>query len=205
MKSTIFYYSIRWYLYSSNINLNLISQCILYSICLIDNVLYFTHFVFQEGDFKCDQCDKLFLLQNSLDRHRSIDHAKGDIFQCAECEHVFTQKADLIEHMQTHPLNKPFSCKQCNKDFTRKYHLDRHVAQTGCDGMPRHEFRCQVICFCIFMICHVFYLNILYMWRIRKFLIKFNRSGWQIKYQWVRSKQISEWLLNKITTAIKTN
>lgn len=100
--------------------------------------------VLQEGDFKCDQCDKLFLLQNSLDRHRSIEHAEGDVFQCAECEHSFSQKAELIEHMRTHPLNKPFSCKQCNKDFTRKYHLDRHVAQTGCDGTPRHEFRCQV-------------------------------------------------------------
>lgn len=96
------------------------------------------------GDLKCDLCEKLFLVSISLDRHRSIEHPKDDVFQCTECETACTEKPVFIEHVRTHPLNKPFSCRQCNKEFTRKYHLDRHVAQTGCDGTPRHEFRCQV-------------------------------------------------------------
>ncbi|KAK4884706.1 hypothetical protein RN001_000977 [Aquatica leii] len=96
------------------------------------------------GDFKCLLCEKLFFTQTSLERHKSIEHSTGNIWSCPECNDTFEERTLLLEHMQTHPLTKVFSCRQCNREFTRKYHLDRHVAQTGCDGTPRNQFQCQV-------------------------------------------------------------
>ncbi|KAF5291291.1 hypothetical protein FQA39_LY03442 [Lamprigera yunnana] len=96
------------------------------------------------GDLKCDSCDKLFFMQTNLDRHKALEHTIGDTWPCPECALIFTERSALLEHIPTHPLNKIFSCLYCNREFTRKYHLDRHIAQTGCDGTPRNEFRCQV-------------------------------------------------------------
>lgn len=99
------------------------------------------------GDWKCDQCEKLFTSQSILDRHCSIEHPKGDVYKCVDCDKVLSKKEDLIDHMKAHPVSKPYSCKQCNKEFSRKYHLDRHVYQTGCSGVPKQEFKCQVLKF----------------------------------------------------------
>ncbi|KAF5274091.1 hypothetical protein FQR65_LT04489 [Abscondita terminalis] len=96
------------------------------------------------GDYKCDLCEKLFFSPMNLLRHKSIEHIKGDVWACSECDNTFLERSLLLEHMQTHPLIKAFSCRQCNREFTRKYHLDRHIAQTGCNGTPRNEFQCQV-------------------------------------------------------------
>ncbi|KAK5648329.1 hypothetical protein RI129_003221 [Pyrocoelia pectoralis] len=96
------------------------------------------------GDLKCVLCDKLFTTQHSLERHKSFDHSSGDLWPCPECDQIFSSRATLIEHIQSHPLNKLFSCQQCNREFTRKYHLDRHIGQTGCGGTPRNHFECQV-------------------------------------------------------------
>ncbi|XP_063919581.1 zinc finger protein ZFP2-like [Zophobas morio] len=96
------------------------------------------------GDFKCETCDKLFVQQNSLDRHCSIEHCEGDIYKCVECKKEFKMKEHLIEHMKVHPLSKCIKCPDCSREFTRKYHLDRHIAQTGCNGAPRKTFVCKV-------------------------------------------------------------
>ncbi|RZC42188.1 zinc finger protein 2 -like protein [Asbolus verrucosus] len=96
------------------------------------------------GDFKCEKCDKLFVQQNSLDRHYSIEHCEGEIYKCVECKKELKQKELLIEHMKVHPLSKCIKCPDCSREFTRKYHLDRHIAQTGCNGAPRKSFMCKV-------------------------------------------------------------
>lgn len=101
-------------------------------------------FLFQTGEIKCEKCEKLFVLQSNLDRHMSIEHNEKDFYQCVECHHYFNTKDSLIEHMAIHPLTQPYSCKVCNKKFTRRYHLDRHLMQSGCDGVPRNAFKCQV-------------------------------------------------------------
>ncbi|ENN80105.1 hypothetical protein YQE_03464, partial [Dendroctonus ponderosae] len=44
------------------------------------------------GDFNCDECGKLFIYQNSLDRHKSIEHPVGDKYLCYECKKVFCSK-----------------------------------------------------------------------------------------------------------------
>ncbi|XP_022913833.1 zinc finger protein 436-like [Onthophagus taurus] len=96
------------------------------------------------GDITCPNCDKRFVFEENLSRHMCIDHNKGDLYNCSECKLQCNSKQELIDHLAVHPLSKPFSCKACNKDFTRKYHLDRHIAQTGCDGGPKNNFQCNV-------------------------------------------------------------
>lgn len=96
------------------------------------------------GDFKCELCEKLFTTTTVRERHKSLEHNQDGIWRCLDCPEKFNSKSLLIQHLQMHPFNKLYSCKQCKREFTRKYHLDRHVAQTGCDGGPRNAFQCQV-------------------------------------------------------------
>lgn len=95
------------------------------------------------GDFKCDICDKLFIQQNSLDRHVSIEHPDGDNYVCYDCKKGFKAKEQLIEHTRVHLL-KSVKCDDCGREFSRKYHLDRHIGQTGCMGVPKQVYECWV-------------------------------------------------------------
>lgn len=120
--------------------------------------IVFFLFYFQAGDFKCYECDLLFSVQKHLQRHHSMEHPSCErrddgeegvedeiTYSCCECDHVTPDKTDMIEHMKTHPIAKPYKCKHCSREFTRKYHLDRHISQKGCDGFPKDEFQCQVL------------------------------------------------------------
>lgn len=102
------------------------------------------HVFFQTGEIKCDECDNLFIERKHLERHKSLEHSKNDVYICSECSVQVTNKEKFMEHMKTHPFSKPYSCRYCKREFTRKYHLDRHTAQKGCDGAPKNEFQCQV-------------------------------------------------------------
>lgn len=54
-----------------------------------------------------------------------------------------SSKEELLNHMRIHPV-KTVKCLGCNREFTRKYHLERHIGQTGCMGVPRKAFDCRV-------------------------------------------------------------
>ncbi|XP_049789960.1 zinc finger protein 883-like isoform X1 [Schistocerca nitens] len=96
------------------------------------------------GDFECVDCSKSFKLKSSLERHRRVIHMEGETYTCPECNARCPDKGTLARHMYTHTGLKPYSCSRCQKTFSRKYHLERHVAQTGCDGKSRPSFPCQV-------------------------------------------------------------
>ncbi|XP_054259481.1 oocyte zinc finger protein XlCOF6-like [Macrosteles quadrilineatus] len=96
------------------------------------------------GEFECTECQKLFRLKSSLERHRRVIHNEGDSYKCPECDARCPDKGTLARHMYTHTGLKPVSCPVCNTMFSRKYHLIRHNYQTGCDGSKRPTFPCQV-------------------------------------------------------------
>lgn len=73
-----------------------------------------------------------------------MEHMTNDSYVCCECDYVTQKKPEMNEHMKSHPVAKPYKCKHCGREFTRKYHLDRHISQKGCDGLPKDEFQCQV-------------------------------------------------------------
>ncbi|KAJ8924396.1 hypothetical protein NQ315_007192 [Exocentrus adspersus] len=95
------------------------------------------------GDHKCDLCDKLFLKENHLERHRSLEHPSSEKYVCADCKKEFKTKEQLIEHMKIHPVSS-VKCMGCGREFARKYHLYRHIGQTGCSGLPRKVYDCRV-------------------------------------------------------------
>jgi len=96
------------------------------------------------GEFECTECQKLFRLKSSLERHRRVIHNEGDSYKCPECDARCPDKGTLARHMYTHTGLKPVSCPVCKTEFSRKYHLIRHNYQTGCDGSKRPTFPCQV-------------------------------------------------------------
>lgn len=96
------------------------------------------------GEFSCDDCEKMFKLKSSLERHRRVIHSEGSTFDCPECNARFSDKGTLARHMYTHTGLKPYECPICHKEFSRRYHLVRHNYQTGCNGAARPTYPCQV-------------------------------------------------------------
>lgn len=75
--------------------------------------------------YKCDLCEKSFLLKSQRTAHR-----KGHILrqQCAECGKWFTDKSGLNRHIRTHTKEKPYKCVNCDLSFSQSSSLKRHVA-----------------------------------------------------------------------------
>ncbi|KAK6635535.1 hypothetical protein RUM44_000787 [Polyplax serrata] len=96
------------------------------------------------GNFECVECNKKFQLKKNLKLHKEIVHGEDVPFTCPECSLTCADRGTLAKHMYTHTGLKPWSCERCKVMFTRKYHLDRHILQTGCDGLPRPTYSCQV-------------------------------------------------------------
>ncbi|CAH0550769.1 unnamed protein product [Brassicogethes aeneus] len=95
------------------------------------------------GDFKCEECGKLFLQQNNLARHVSVEHPPNNEYVCSECKKKCANVNELVDHMRIHPI-KSIKCTGCDREFTRKYHLDRHLFHTGCMGTEKKAFECRV-------------------------------------------------------------
>ncbi|OXU28972.1 hypothetical protein TSAR_002349 [Trichomalopsis sarcophagae] len=74
----------------------------------------------------CNQCDRTFPLQQSLQIHIQRAHRDRN-YKCTECDRMFFSKYDLNKHMTTHSEEKPYSCDFCPKQFARGSMLQRHL------------------------------------------------------------------------------
>ena len=54
-----------------------------------------------EKPYKCDYCDKTFVLKTKLTCHQ-MTHIGEKLFKCRECDNIFFQKGDLKCHQRTH-------------------------------------------------------------------------------------------------------
>ena len=95
----------------------------------------------------CQECEKIFSVQHSLQRHmREVHHDRQinlnyieDLesigIKCDVCEKLFTRKFEMLRHVRSVHKNaadekiteKPFKCLKCLKSFTRKDVLSRHI------------------------------------------------------------------------------
>lgn len=66
------------------------------------NVLFYVFVLLKGGEFKCNDCHKLFKLKSSLERHRRVIHFEGETVDCPECGTRCPDKGTLARHMYTH-------------------------------------------------------------------------------------------------------
>uniref|UniRef100_A0A915JJT3 C2H2-type domain-containing protein n=1 Tax=Romanomermis culicivorax TaxID=13658 RepID=A0A915JJT3_ROMCU len=95
--------------------------------------------------FCCDLCDKSFVKQGSLTRHK-YEHTGQRPFKCDNCSKAFKHKHHLAEHRRLHRYKefydshlvsenrsaffsgeKPFKCDRCHKRFSHSGSFSQHV------------------------------------------------------------------------------
>ncbi|XP_026682731.1 zinc finger E-box-binding homeobox protein zag-1, partial [Diaphorina citri] len=79
-----------------------------------------------EGQFLCDQCDKVFAKHSSLARHK-YEHSGQRPYKCVECPKAFKHKHHLTEHKRLHSGEKPFQCCKCLKRFSHSGSYSQHM------------------------------------------------------------------------------
>ena len=94
-----------------------------------------------EKPFKCNRCDKCFVLRRLLNAHENYHSSKDSKrhvqkhtgkkeFKCQYngCDKSFKQKINLIVHQRTHTGERPFQCQHdgCTKSFRTKAQLVVH-------------------------------------------------------------------------------
>ncbi|KAG7335771.1 hypothetical protein KOW79_000464 [Hemibagrus wyckioides] len=96
------------------------------------------HTAHSEVFHKCPSCPMAFKSASSADTHCSTQHPQlsektkqsKEIYKCVMCRTVFTQKALLTVHFDTHLVTQKvnvFKCPDCHKLFTQRTSLLEHV------------------------------------------------------------------------------
>ncbi|XP_071096003.1 zinc finger protein 208-like [Haliotis cracherodii] len=73
----------------------------------------------------CDQCDRQFVSEEFLQKHR-VNHQFKRSFVCRHCHHETSSERDLQQHLKTHLGEMPFMCDVCGKGFGNVYHYRSH-------------------------------------------------------------------------------
>ena len=75
--------------------------------------------------FECKLCDKTFLREWNLERHRRLIHLKIKSFECMFCSKVFPTKEGLKQHELAHTKSE-FVCDVCGSTHKYLSNLRRH-------------------------------------------------------------------------------
>eukprot|EP01083_Nonionella_stella_P155135 500739_1 len=77
--------------------------------------------------YKCNLCQKEFVMKYNLKKHRRTEHAKEMVW-CDFCEKHFKFKSQLKAHVQgVHNSLRTFQCEICRKTYKTKSHLTEHI------------------------------------------------------------------------------
>lgn len=83
----------------------------------------------QNPMFSCEICDKTFVFEKDLNRHKKIVH-HGQIFVCLVCQKNYKSKYVYDRHVATHEegyIQPKFKCQICEREFTTKFSLGCHI------------------------------------------------------------------------------
>lgn len=90
--------------------------------------------------YKCNICDKSFILKSKLTSHIKKVHLMERNHICPECGQGFFIKQSLDEHMIKHNGERVFKCSVCSKAYARKKTLREHMRIHNND----RRFKCGV-------------------------------------------------------------
>ncbi|XP_053623244.1 zinc finger protein 1 homolog isoform X2 [Plodia interpunctella] len=92
------------------------------------------------ASYKCNICDKSFILKSKLTSHIKKVHLMERNHVCAECGQGFFIKQSLDEHMIKHNGERVYKCTVCHKAYARKKTLREHLRIHNND----RRFKCGV-------------------------------------------------------------
>ncbi|XP_034232617.1 zinc finger protein 239-like [Thrips palmi] len=75
--------------------------------------------------YKCDKCDKCYIWQPDLVKHKKVHSGKRH--KCSECDKSYVLKSDLCKHEKSHQVGKAFPCKNCGKSFLTAGDMHKHM------------------------------------------------------------------------------
>lgn len=93
-----------------------------------------------EAQYKCNVCNKAYILKSLLMYHIKKSHLMERNCQCTECGFRLFSKKALKAHMVKHTGERIFSCEICHKSYARKYTLREHMRIHNND----RRFKCEV-------------------------------------------------------------
>ncbi|CAH2100576.1 unnamed protein product [Euphydryas editha] len=93
-----------------------------------------------EAQYKCNICNKGYILKSLLMYHIKNNHLMERNCQCTECGYRFFSKKALNAHMIKHTGEKKYPCEVCHKFYARKYTLREHMRIHNND----RRFKCKM-------------------------------------------------------------
>lgn len=90
------------------------------------------HMMSHDGRAQCNQCDKSFLMQASLNIHIKAQHSAANPYTCQLCGKSFSQPSALGRHMKLHTAVKQYTCDECKKSFHILGYLRKHIFKVHC-------------------------------------------------------------------------
>lgn len=93
-----------------------------------------------EAQYKCNVCDKSYIMKSLLMSHIKKNHLMERNHQCTECGYRFFSKKALTAHMVKHTGERNYACEVCHKSYARKYTLREHMRIHNND----RRFKCDV-------------------------------------------------------------
>ncbi|CAH0698504.1 unnamed protein product [Spodoptera exigua] len=79
-----------------------------------------------ERNHICPECGQGFFIKQSLDEHM-IKHNGERVFKCTVCTKAYARKKTLREHMRIHNNDRRFKCGICALAFVQKCSLKSHM------------------------------------------------------------------------------
>ncbi|KAM3957587.1 uncharacterized protein ACR2FA_008289 [Aphomia sociella] len=93
-----------------------------------------------EAQYKCNVCNKSYILKSLLMYHIKKNHLMERNCQCNVCGFRFFSKKALKAHMIKHTGERIYACEVCHKSYARKYTLREHMRIHNND----RRFKCDV-------------------------------------------------------------
>lgn len=93
-----------------------------------------------ERNHICSVCGQGFFIKQSLDEHM-IKHNGERVYQCMVCHKAYARKKTLREHMRIHNNDRRFKCGVCGLAFVQKCSMKSHMLSNHGITLAEYELK----------------------------------------------------------------